>query len=117
MTRQRLGQHFLADLDIREQIARAIGVSAHSIAGPRATPENTCWIEIGAGHGEMTEYLLATGAPVCALELDPPLVAGLEKLARKSPNLHVVAGDVLEIDLRSVAAGRRLRIYGNLPYY
>src|SRR5260370_18204241 len=32
MARQRLGQHFLGDLHWREQIARAIRVSPHSIA-------------------------------------------------------------------------------------
>lgn len=117
MARQRLGQHFLADLDTREQIARAIGVSAHSIAGPRPTPESICWIEVGAGHGEMTEYLLATGAQVYSLELDPPLVAGLQRLAKRHANLRVIAGDVLQTDLAEIAAGRRIRLYGNLPYY
>src|SRR5713101_1163953 len=32
MARQRLGQHFLADLHWREEIARAIRVSPHSLA-------------------------------------------------------------------------------------
>jgi 16S rRNA (adenine1518-N6/adenine1519-N6)-dimethyltransferase len=134
MARQRLGQHFLSDAGWREQIARAIGVSRHSIL-LRASPaistdpssgspnpthgqdQSYCWIEVGAGHGEMTEYLLSTGAAVYAVELDAPLAARLEKLARKFPNLMVVHGDVLETDLASIAGGRRIRLYGNLPYY
>jgi 16S rRNA (adenine1518-N6/adenine1519-N6)-dimethyltransferase len=116
MARQRLGQHFLADANWREQIARAIRVSSHSMASGR-TGENFCWIEIGAGHGEMTEHLLSTGAPVYAIEIDPPLVAGLERLAQKFPKLTVVPGDILKADLAAIAAGRRMHIYGNLPYY
>src|SRR5579864_8372082 len=116
MARQRLGQHFLYDAGWREQIARAIQVSRHSAQRP-ATEKPYCWIEIGSGHGEMTEFLAATGAPVYAVELDPPLIAHLQQLGKKFPNLSVVAGDVLKTDLASIAAGRRIRLYGNLPYY
>jgi 16S rRNA (adenine1518-N6/adenine1519-N6)-dimethyltransferase len=123
MARQRLGQHFLADADWREQIARAIGVSPHSTL--RSPPEGSalakdqthCWIEVGAGHGEMTEHLASTGAAVYAIELDALLLARLQKLAKKFPNLTVVHGDILESDLAAIAAGRRIRLYGNLPYY
>src|SRR5271157_1626034 len=118
MARQKLGQHFLADAGWREQIARAIRVSPHGIESPaRAATGDYCWIEIGAGHGEMTEHLLRSGVPVYAVELDRLLIARLQRLAKKHPNLTVVQGDVLETDLGAMAAGRRIRLYGNLPYY
>jgi len=119
MARQKLGQHFLSDAGWREKIARAIRVSPHGMQAPPPTPEETnyCWIEIGAGHGEMTEHLLRCGAPVYAVELDPPLIERLKRLAEKHKNLTVVPGDVLETDLPALAAGRRIRLYGNLPYY
>ena len=118
MARQRLGQHFLEDAGWREQIARAIRVSPHGMETPApAVAENHCWIEVGAGHGEMTEHLLRSGVPVYAVELDKPLIEGLQRLAKKHPNLTVCAGDVLETDLAAIAAGRRIRLYGNLPYY
>jgi 16S rRNA (adenine1518-N6/adenine1519-N6)-dimethyltransferase len=118
MARQRLGQHFLSDPGWREQIARAIRVSPHGMQPvPQISPKDFFWLEIGAGHGEMTEHLLRSGAPVIAIELDHPLVGSLQRLAHKHPNLTVVPGDVLEIDLAALAAGRRMRIYGNLPYY
>lgn len=117
MTRQKLGQHFLADAGWREKIARAIRVSAHGMETLAAAPANYCWIEVGAGHGEMTEYLVRTGAPVYAVEVDPPLVERLQGLAKQHANLTVVPGDVLATDLRSIAAGRRVKLYGNLPYY
>jgi 16S rRNA (adenine1518-N6/adenine1519-N6)-dimethyltransferase len=118
MARQRLGQHFLADLHWREQIARAIRVSRQSLA-PALEPggEPYCWIEIGAGHGEMTAHLAATGVPVHAIELDASLARRLQRLTDQFSNLTVVPGDVLQANIAEIAAGRRARIYGNLPYY
>jgi 16S rRNA (adenine1518-N6/adenine1519-N6)-dimethyltransferase len=118
MARQRLGQHFLANEQWREEIARAIGVSPHStLIRPATHRENFCWIEVGAGHGEMTEHLLATGAAVYAIEVDTPLANRLKEIAKKHRNLKVIRGDILKTDLALLAAGRRMHIYGNLPYY
>ena len=118
MARQRLGQHFLADEGWQEKIARAIRVSPHGMQRAAVTDQPPyCWVEIGAGHGEMTQHLLRNGAPVIAVELDGKLLPGLNELAAKNPNLTIFPGDVLETDLRKLAAGRRLKIYGNLPYY
>ena len=118
MARQRLGQHFLTDAGWREKIARAIGVSRNSsnFSVP-GEAKDFCWIEIGAGHGEMTQYLVATGQPVIAVELDPPLARRLGEMAGLVSNLTVHHQDVLKTDLRALAAGRRVCIYGNLPYY
>ena len=116
MARQRLGQHFLQDLHWREEIARAIRVSPHSTA-PLPRDDQHCWIEVGSGHGEMTAHLLSTGSPVYAVEIDSSLIASLHRLAQKFPNLNVVSGDILKADIAAIAAGRRIRIYGNLPYY
>jgi 16S rRNA (adenine1518-N6/adenine1519-N6)-dimethyltransferase len=118
MARQKLGQHFLSDAGWREKIARAIRVSAHGMESLSSyAVKDYCWIEIGAGHGEMTEYLVRSGVPVYAVEIDPGLAGWLQQLAGNHPNLTVVPGDVLEADLLSLAAGRRIRLYGNLPYY
>jgi 16S rRNA (adenine1518-N6/adenine1519-N6)-dimethyltransferase len=117
MARQKLGQHFLTDPGWREKIARSIGTSAHSMGVARQKTANSCWIEIGAGHGEMTRALAVAGEPVHSIELDPALVRRLEDLAAETPNLTIVPGDVLKADFAAIAAGRRARIYGNLPYY
>ena len=118
MARQRLGQHFLTDENWQEELSREIGVSRNSqnFFVPGKEPD-FCWIEIGAGHGEMTRHLLATGKPVIAVELDPSLAKRLGKLAGSFPNFSLHHGDVLKTDLRKLAAGRRIKIYGNLPYY
>jgi 16S rRNA (adenine1518-N6/adenine1519-N6)-dimethyltransferase len=118
MARQRLGQHFLADPGWREKIARAIRVSPHGMElPPSIAGADYCWIEIGAGHGEMTEHLVRSGVPVYAVELDPPLIERLQRLAEKHSNLTIIPGDVLATNLRSIANGRRIHLYGNLPYY
>ena len=118
MARQRLGQHFLADPGWREEIARAIRVSPQSIAPTSPIDaKSSYWLEIGAGHGEMTEHLASTGAPVYAIELDAQFMSGLRRLARRFPNLTIVPGDILEIELAQLAPGRKLSVYGNLPYY
>ena len=65
----------------------------------------------------MTQHLLATGAPVHAIELDAAFLPGLRHLAKQFPNLDVVRGDVLKADIGTIASGRRIRVYGNLPYY
>ena len=88
--------------------------SNFSVPGPE---KDFCWIEIGGGHGEMTQHLAATGKPVITVELDPPLARRLEDLTAQFPNVSVHHNDVLKTDLRALAAGRRVRIYGNLPYY
>jgi 16S rRNA (adenine1518-N6/adenine1519-N6)-dimethyltransferase len=117
MARQRLGQHFLSDAGWRETSARAIRVSPHGIRPTEGGEKDYCWIEIGAGHGEMTEHLLKSGAAVIAVEIDTPLLERLRKMAGAQPNLEVVSGDVLQTDLAALAGRRRMRIYGNLPYY
>lgn len=65
----------------------------------------------------MTEHLASTGAPVYAIEIDPQFLGRLRHLAQRYPNLTIVPGDILEIDIEQIAAGRKLRVYGNLPYY
>jgi 16S rRNA (adenine1518-N6/adenine1519-N6)-dimethyltransferase len=118
MARQRLGQHFLADAGWREEIAREIRVSPQSITQtPPGEGAEFCWIEMGAGHGEMTEHLAYTGVPVHAVELDPLLAAALQRLVKRFPNLEIVSADILESDIAKIAGGKRVRVYGNLPYY
>ena len=106
MTRQRLGQHFLADAGWRARILQHLGVAPGQV-----------WLEIGAGHGEMTRELARAGARVVAIELDARLVERLRAAAAEWPGVEVVAGDVLALDLEDLLPAGRWRAYGNLPYY
>jgi 16S rRNA (adenine1518-N6/adenine1519-N6)-dimethyltransferase len=104
-----LGQHFLADPAWRERIARAVFAPSAEAKG--------IWIEIGAGHGEMTALLSRHASRVVAVELDETLLPGLRELATRLGNVTIAAGDVLSLDLAALAEGRNYRVYGNIPYY
>ena len=110
MAPQRLGQHFLKDAAWRARILRSLA--------PRS---DQVWLEIGAGHGEMTRELANFSQRVIAIELDAPLVEALQQLAAEQPNISVNAGDILALDLEELGlrkqSGERIHVYGSLPYY
>jgi 16S rRNA (adenine1518-N6/adenine1519-N6)-dimethyltransferase len=106
MARQRLGQHFLVDPGWQKKIFKTLPQDAESV-----------WIEIGAGHGEMTQLLAAHARHVVAIETDTRLAQGLrERAAQEWPNVEIIAADVLTLDLATLTNGK-FRVYGNLPYY
>lgn len=109
MTRQRMGQHFLHDPTWQQRIAAAL---------PRGSRD--VWVEIGAGHGEMTRLLAAPKRRVIAIEGDPVLAQRLKEEVRRHPlawpGVEVVGEDVLRCAWDQLVAGR-FGVYGNLPYY
>ena len=98
MARQKMGQHFLSSPGWQKRILDTLPLGADDL-----------WIEIGAGHGEMTRLLAAKGRRVIAIEADPRLAANLQEAVRARPDewpgVEIVAGDVL--DARSREIGRR----------
>jgi len=100
---QKLGQHFLHSAPMVERIAAAVCRS-----GPRRI------VEVGPGKGVLTQRLLATGADVIAIELDPAMVAILRERFPDHPCLTIVEADVLTVDL---AQWGPAVLAGNLPYY
>ena len=100
---QKLGQHFLRRPAILEKIAEA--------ACPDRAP---LVIEIGAGQGALTEYLLERADRVIAIEVDPELVKHLLVRFAGNPRLKVVASDIMATDLTQWG---RAVVAGNLPYY
>jgi len=110
---QKLGQHFLKNANVAEQIASFVVKKS----GERV-------IEIGPGHGELTRHLLAAGAYVTAVEKDRAMVEELKKTFAKNIKkglLTIIEGDVLE-QLRGVVEEiseqkKPYIIAGNIPYY
>jgi 16S rRNA (adenine1518-N6/adenine1519-N6)-dimethyltransferase len=99
---RRLGQHFLSAPWV-EKLLRVID--------PR--PDDV-FLEIGPGTGALTFPLAARCARVVAVEVDRALAARLR--ARAAPNVEIVEGDALAVDLRALLP-RGARVAGNLPYY
>jgi len=65
----------------------------------------------------MTRELARCARRLVAIELDPPLVESLRRLAAETPNIVVAQGDILALDLRHIAGVEHFRVYGSLPYY
>lgn len=103
-----LGQNFLIDETVLQDISFAID--------PK---KNETIVEIGPGHGELTEYLVANGAKVIAIEKDSSLINELNDKFQ-SPNFKLKHGDALEIirhfDL-GISPSAGWKLCGNIPYY
>lgn len=98
-----LGQHFLADANVLERIVEAI-----------LPVEEEAVVEVGAGIGTLTTALAPHVGRLWAVEVDPRLVPVLQDRVRPFPNVHVLQGDFLGLELRSF--GTDLLVVGNIPY-
>ncbi len=100
----KLGQNFLIDDPARRAIVDALG----------ELRERTV-IEIGPGHGAITDFLVSRARRVIAIELDRALAAALRFRYRDQPHIEILEADVLKIDFESL--GEQADVVGNLPYY
>ena len=103
----KFGQNFLIDDTARHAIVDALG-----------DLRNRTVIEIGPGHGSITEILAARCRRLIALELDLTLVSELTFHFRNQPQVQIVEGDVLKADLGALLPeSETADVIGNLPYY
>lgn len=102
--KKHLGQHFLTDLGIAEQIAQA--VKGHKEVGKV--------LEIGPGMGVLTDFLLEGELELYLIDIDKESVAYLHK---KYPGLgeKIIEGDFLKMNLGEVFP-EKFAIAGNFPY-
>ncbi len=101
--KKNLGQHFLTDLNIAQNIAGALtGVDYQNV------------LEVGPGMGVLTQYLLQTKHTIHAIDVDNESVNYLNtNFPKLEPNL--VFGDFLKCDLTKEFPSP-LAIIGNFPY-
>ncbi len=79
---RRFSQNFLADASVLEAIVAAAALDAPLPPGAtttRAGPDSRQVLEIGPGIGILTGALLAAGAQVVAVEVDPRMVDHLRR--------------------------------------
>ncbi len=105
-----LGQNFLVDQNIIKNI----------IASLNPQKDETI-IEIGAGHGALTDQLVQKAGKVLAIEIDRDLIPVLQKEFRYDDNFALIEQDALEIDFESLlilqSEPRKTKLVANLPYY
>lgn len=108
--KKQLGQNFLVDPVILEQI----------VAAAELTAEDGVF-EIGPGAGVVTRQAAETAKKVLAVEKDTTLRGVLEDWLRGLTNVQVVYGDVLKVDLAELWSQfqdcRQVSVIANLPYY
>src|SRR4051812_28011611 len=102
-----LGQHFLRDTGVLDDIAAAVTQPAGGVV-----------VEVGAGTGQLTEVLLARGFHVVAVEVEDRLIPHLRRRFPGEGRLRIVHGDARTMDIREVL-GREtpFSVAGNLPYF
>lgn len=95
-----LGQHFLTDLNVARRIAETL------TQGPV--------LEIGPGMGVLTQFLLKNpDIDLTAIELDRESVAYLKEWY---PELKLIEGDFLKLDLNKLYPEGEFCVIGNYPY-
>ncbi len=99
-----LGQHFLKDLEIAQNIADTVDVC----------PELPI-LEVGPGMGVLTQYLVQKKRPLKVVELDFESVAYLHENFPVLEN-NIIENDFLKMDLKNLFDGQSFVLTGNYPY-
>jgi 16S rRNA (adenine1518-N6/adenine1519-N6)-dimethyltransferase len=74
-------------------------------------------LEIGAGKGALTKYLLEKTKKALAVEIDKPLCSYLQEKFGHNGNLDVINKDILKIDFKELIRPESFcKVVGNLPY-
>ena len=103
--RRKFGQNFL---DVP---------TATAIAGDLPAKEGEAVLEIGPGHGALTEHLLNRGLDLTAVEIDEQCVEVLTGKFGHLKNFHITNMDFLKFDLQGfLDTNEKPWVTGNLPY-
>lgn len=106
-----LGQNFLTEPQVLEDIVEAAGVDKTFNA-----------IEIGPGIGALTEFLAIHAKQVLAFEIDQRFMHALKVELGQYDNINILNEDILEVDLaeeipKYFDLSEPLAVVANLPYY
>jgi 16S rRNA (adenine1518-N6/adenine1519-N6)-dimethyltransferase len=110
--RKRLGQNFLTDRRVLKEILATAEIGSQ---------DNV--LEIGAGLGILTHALAEQAQCVVAVEVDEELVAVLRARLESFPNVKVVLGDILALDIANLMRKEHTsdvspyKVVANIPYY
>jgi 16S rRNA (adenine1518-N6/adenine1519-N6)-dimethyltransferase len=99
-----LGQNFLVDENILHVIDRLAELDPADVV-----------LEVGPGLGVLTTFLADRVRIVHAVEIDRSLAARLEGMLADRPNVRLVVGDALKLDLTAFEPPP-VKLVANLPY-
>lgn len=109
-TKKGFGQNFLINAAVPERIAEECCDARDSVI-----------VEVGPGIGCLTAELAKRYKRVIAFEIDKTLMPVLKYTLGSFSNVEVINEDILKVDLPAVlaekAAGERVSVCANLPYY
>ena len=121
-----LGQHFLTDLTVAQKIAETItpphfvlrtttGRPIEQSSSPAQGREKAIQVlEVGPGMGVLTQFLLKDpNIQLTAIEIDRESVAYLKEWY---PELHLIEGDFLKLNLDIIYPEGEFNVIGNYPY-
>ena len=104
-----MGQNFLIADWVPRDIAEAAGLDRRCAV-----------LEIGPGIGPLTRQLSRRAGKVAAVELDSALLPILGETLADCPNVEIIPGDVMKLDLRELISARfegfTAKACANLPY-
>ena len=105
-----MGQNFLIEDWVPQDIAHSAGLDG-----------DTGVLEIGPGIGPLTQQLALRAGKVAAIELDRSLLPILAETMADHPNVTIVPGDAMKLDLPQLvreqfSACRTVKACANLPY-
>jgi len=104
-TRRRFGQNFL-DREMSKKIADDLP----------CFPQD-CILEIGAGHGALTEWLLSKCSNLTAVEIDNFCIPKLQEKFKNNKNFNLVHQNFLQFDIEKwICEHPNSWFVGNLPY-
>jgi 16S rRNA (adenine1518-N6/adenine1519-N6)-dimethyltransferase len=103
--RKRLGQHFLVD---RGVVARMIELAE--------VGRDEAVLEIGPGLGALTDQLAGRAARLYVVEYDRGLCEVLRRKFASRPEIRVIEGDALRVDLRGAIPEGTVKVVASLPY-
>ncbi len=107
-----LGQHFLTDLNVARRIAEV--AYPHPLPEGKEVDNPVQVLEVGPGMGVLTQFLLKDpNIQLTAIEIDRESVAYLKEWY---PELHLIEGDFLKLDLNIIYPEGEFNVIGNYPY-
>lgn len=105
LLKKSLSQNLIKDKNLLSKIVH----SAH-------ITEDDVVVEIGAGHGDLTEQIADKTGFLYSIEIDGSFSKYLDLIEEKHSNVKIIYGDCLKIPMAQFRKEKNLKIVANIPY-